>query len=68
MIVLVILGGNLQEIYDVPPPNENFKNDEIVLIDWDNIKCGDSAGVIDPIRVDSLPIECAEQIPGWMSR
>jgi hypothetical protein len=65
MIVLVIRGGNLQESYSVPPPNENFKSDEVWLIDWDNINAGDTAGRIDPTPIDTLPIGYAEQIPGW---
>ena len=65
MIVLVIRGGNLQKSYDVPPPNENFKSDEVWLIDWDNTNAGDTAGRIDPTPIDTLPIDYAEQIPGW---
>jgi hypothetical protein len=65
MIVLVIRGGNLEGSWDVPPPNKNFKSDEIWLVDWDNINDGDTAGRVDPTPIDSLPIEYAEQIPGW---
>ncbi|MEX0682957.1 MAG: hypothetical protein WD904_10365 [Dehalococcoidia bacterium] len=65
MIVLEILGGNLQQVYEVRAPNEKFDDNDVCLVDWDNIDAGDEAGVVPRILTNDLPAYLAAQIPGW---
>jgi hypothetical protein len=68
MNIIVIRGGVLQAVYDVPPPNKSFNGDDTWLVDWDNIACGDTAVRLDPSESGSLPSEVVAQIPGWFAR
>lgn len=55
-IVVEVSGGVVVGVYtDVP-------NARVVLVDWDNIEAGDSAGAYPPGQLSELPEETAAEI------
>lgn len=54
-VVIEVRGGNVQAVYA-----GDFV--EVVVVDWDNIKQGDTAGVLDPTPEPAMSDETVAQV------